>query len=98
MPCASRHFESSPNSQDLPRLPASKSSSTGRLARSQIGCDARQRLTVFRGGTLESVALAEYRSQAGNQERALLIQKYLTPNPLAPPSIAGILGMSEPPV
>jgi len=48
VPCASRRFGRSPNSQDLLRLTASKSSSAGRLARSQTGCDARLRLRVLR--------------------------------------------------
>jgi len=45
VPCASRHYGRSPNSQDLPRLSASKSSSTRRLAQSQNVCNARLRLT-----------------------------------------------------
>ena len=41
IPCASRHFERSPNSQDLPRLRLANPAQTGRLAQSRNGCDAR---------------------------------------------------------
>jgi len=46
LPCASRRFGRSPNSQDLPRLRLANPAQTGRLAQSQTGCDARQRLRV----------------------------------------------------
>jgi hypothetical protein len=71
VPSASRRFGRSPNSQDLPRLPASKSSSTRRLARSQTACDARRRLTGLDADTSGPVARAEYRSQAGMKARTL---------------------------
>jgi len=41
VPCASRHFGRSPNSQDLPRLRLANPAQTGRLAQSRNGCDAR---------------------------------------------------------
>jgi hypothetical protein len=44
VPCASRHFGRSPNSQDLPRLRLANPAQTGRLAQSRNGCDARLRL------------------------------------------------------
>jgi len=84
VPCASRRFGTVITSplrrlarQDLPRLPASKSSSTRRLALvlksrcAGFGCDARQRLTGFDAATPGPVARAEYRSQVGRMARTL---------------------------
>jgi hypothetical protein len=45
VPCASRRFGRSPNSQDLPRLRLANPAQTGQLAFPQTGCDARLRLT-----------------------------------------------------